>query len=152
MKNPKICLTSSAGGHLHELLLAIKDVDTENSYWVMYDSPHVRKFCADKKHYFVMNTSPTNKLTWVANAVKSLMVLLWERPDVIISTGAGVSFPTMWLGKKIFGTKVIYIASAADVTKPARTPYRAYSIADLFLVQWPEMLDIFPKAKLIGVL
>ena len=41
MKKPKICLTSSAGGHLHELLLAIKNVDTKNSYWVMYDSPHV---------------------------------------------------------------------------------------------------------------
>lgn len=152
MKKPKICLTSSAGGHLHELLLAIKDVDTENSYWVMYDSPHVRKFCEDKRHYFVMNTSPTNKLTWVVNAVKSLMVLMWERPDVIISTGAGVSFPTMWLGKKLFGCKVIYIASAADVDQPARTPYRAYGIADLFLVQWPEMMDIFPNAKLIGVL
>ncbi len=152
MKSPKICLTSSAGGHLHELLLAIKGVDISNSYWVMYDSPHVRKFCADKKHYFVMNTSPTNKLTWVVNALKSLLILVLERPDVIISTGAGVSFPTMWLGKKFFGTKVIYIASAADVDHPARTPYRAYGIADLFLVQWPEMLTIFPKAKYIGVL
>lgn len=149
---PKICLTSSAGGHLHELLLAIKNVDISNSYWVMYDSPHVRKFCADKKHYFVMNTSPTNKLTWIANALKSLAILIKERPKVIISTGAGVSFPTMWLGKKFFGCKVIYIASAADVDQPARTPYKAYSIADLFLVQWPEMLNIFPNAKLIGVL
>ncbi len=152
MKPPKICLTSSAGGHLHELLLAIKGVDISNSYWVMYDSPHVRKFCADKRHYFVKNTSPTNKLTWIINALKSLLILIWERPDVIISTGAGVSFPTMWLGKKFFGTKVIYIASAADVDHPARTPYRAYGIADLFLVQWPEMLTIFPKAKYIGVL
>ena len=152
MKSPKICLTSSAGGHLHELLLAIRNVDISNSYWVMYDSPHVRKFCADKRHYFVMNTSPTNKLTWVVNAVKSLLILCWERPDVIISTGAGVSFPTMWLGKKLFGTKIIYIASAADVDHPARTPYRAYGIADLFLVQWPEMLNIFPNAKYIGAL
>lgn len=152
MKPIKICLTSSAGGHLHELLLAIRGVDTSNSYWVMYDSPHVRKFCAGKKHYFVMNTSPTNKLTWVANAIKAFFILLRERPDVIISTGAGVSFPTMWLGKKFFGTKVIYIASAADVDHPARTPYWAYGIADLFLVQWPEMLKLFPKAKYIGVL
>lgn len=151
-KIPKFCLTSSAGGHLHELLLAIRNIDATNSYWVMYNSPHVRKFCSDKKHYFVMNTSPTNKLTWLVNAAKSLLILLRERPDVIISTGAGVSFPTMWLGKKIFGVKVIYIASAADVTQPARTPYRAYGIADIFLVQWPEMLHLFPKAKLIGVL
>ena len=152
MKRPKICLTCSAGGHLHELLLAIRNVDCTNSYWVMYDSPHVRKFLAGKKHHFVVNTSPTNKLTWIVNALQSLVFLLMERPDVIISTGAGVSFPTMWLGKKLFGVKIIYIASAADVTKPARTPYRAYGIADLFLVQWQEMLDIFPNGKLIGIL
>lgn len=152
MKQPKICYTCSAGGHLHELLLAIKDIDSSNSYWVMYDSPHVRNFCNNKRHYFVMNTSPTNKLTWVVNAAKSLFVLAWERPDVIISTGAGVSFPTIWLGKKIFGCKVIFIASAADVTQPARTPYRAYPLSDLFLVQWPEMMKVFPKAKYIGTL
>lgn len=152
MKQPKICYTCSAGGHLHELLLAVKGIDSSNSYWVMYDSPHVRKFCSDKRHYFVMNTSPTNKLTWIVNAVKSLLILARERPDVIISTGAGVSFPTIWLGKKLFGCKVIFIASAADVTQPARTPYRAYPLSDLFLVQWPEMMSIFPKAKYIGTL
>lgn len=152
MRKTKICLTSSAGGHLHELLLAIKNIDISNSYWVMYDSPHVRKFCNDKRHHFVMNTSPTNKLTWMINALQSLWWLIVERPDVIISTGAGVSFPTMWLGKKLFKTKVIYIASAADVTSPARTPFMAYPIADLFLVQWPEMTRIFPNAKYIGTL
>lgn len=152
MKKPKICLTSSAGGHLHELLLAIKDIDTENSYWVMYNSPHVRKFCKNKRHFFVKNTSPTNKLTWIVNALMSLLILMLERPDVIISTGAGVSFPTIWLGKKFFGCKIVYIASAADVDQPARTPYRVYPLSDLFLVQWPEMMNIFPKAKYIGLL
>lgn len=152
MKDIKICLTCSAGGHLHELLLAIRNIDCSNSYWVINDSPYLRIFLKKRKHHFIMNTTPTNKLTWVINALQSLFFLLLERPDVIISTGAGVSFPTMWLGKKIFGVKVIYIASAADITKPARTPYRAYNIADLFLVQWPEMLNFFPNGKLIGVL
>lgn len=152
MKHPKICFTCSAGGHLHELMLATEGIDKNNSYWIMYDSPHVRTFCRDKRHHFVMNTLPDNKMTWIVNALQSLWWLIVERPDVIISTGAGVSFPTMWLGKKLFRTKVIYIASAADVTQPARTPYRAYPIADLFLVQWKEMLDIFPNAKYIGIL
>ena len=47
---------------------------------------------------------------------------------------------------------MIFIASAADVTQPARTPYRAYPLSDLFLVQWPEMMEIFPKSKYIGTL
>ena len=151
-KQPKICFACSAGGHLHELQLATKDIDCSNSYWIMYRSPHVKKFLKGKRHHYVLNTSPTNKITWIVNALQSLVFLLWERPDVIISTGAGVAFPTIWLGKKFFGCKVIFIASAADVTQPARTPYRAYPLSDLFLVQWPEMVNIFPKAKYIGTL
>ena len=147
-KKAKICFACSAGGHLHELQLAIRGIDCSNSYWIM----HVKDFLKDKKHHYVMNTSPTNKLTWIVNALQSLVFLMWERPDVIISTGAGVAFPTIWLGKKFFRCKVIFIASAADVTKPARTPYRAYPISDLFLVQWPEMTKIFPNAKYIGTL
>jgi len=151
-KNPRVCLTCSAGGHLHELLLAIEGLEFTDCYWVMYKSSHVKTFLADKRHYFVKNTDPYKKRTWVVNAVKSLLILIKERPDVIISTGAGISFPTMWLGKKFFGCKIIFISSAADVDHPARTPYHAYPISDLFLVQWEEMLKIFPKGKYIGVL
>lgn len=115
-KQPKICFACSAGGHLHELQLATKNIDCSNSYWIMYRSPHVKKFLKGKRHHYVLNTSPTNKITWIVNALQSLVFLLWERPDVIISTGAGVAFPTIWLGKKFFGCKVIFIASAADVT------------------------------------
>jgi UDP-N-acetylglucosamine:LPS N-acetylglucosamine transferase len=150
--NAKVCLTSSAGGHMNELNLAIEGFSFREQYWLTYKSPHLELFLADKKHHFVMNTSSTNIITWIINTLQSFRILYLEKPDLIISTGAGVSFPTIFLGKLFFKCKVIFIVSAADVTMASRTPLKAYRYSDLFLVQWPELQKLFPNSKHIGVL
>ena len=75
-----------------------------------------------------------------------------KRPDVIITTGAGVTIPTIYFAKKLLRTKIIFINSAADVTEPSRTPVWIKNFADLFLVQWEDMLKVFPHATCCGVL
>lgn len=155
MKNkPKICLTCSAGGHFQQMRLATDSLprDKYDFYWLMMESKHLQNFFKDKRLITVTNTEVDHKWTFVVNALQSLWYLLKERPDVIISTGAGVSFPTIFFGKLLFRCKIIYICSAANVTKPSRTPFKAYPLSDLFLVQWPETLEFFPKAKYIGTL
>lgn len=152
-KTPKICLTCSTGGHFEQLKLAIKELPLSayDVYWVTYPNKHLKNMFEDVKYYTIHNVT-LKKWTWVVNSLQSLWILLKERPDVIISSGAGVSFPTIYFGKKLFKCKIIFLCSAANVTKPSRVPYRAYPLSDLFLVQWPELLSIFPKAKYIGVL
>ena len=49
-----------------------------------------------------------------------------------------------YLGK-IFGSKIIYIETFANRNKKTATG-RLISIADLFIVQWKEMLKLYPKA------
>lgn len=152
-KTPKICLTCSTGGHFEQLKLAIKELPLHayDVYWVTYPNKHLKKMFEGVKYYTIHNVT-LKKWTWVVNSLQSLWILLKEHPDVIISSGAGVSFPTIYFGKKLFKCKIIFLCSAANVTKPSRVPYRAYPLSDLFLVQWPELLSIFPKAKYIGVL
>src|SRR5690606_7452578 len=128
----KICLTCSAGGHFHQLLLAIKDIDAD-FYWVLYKTKHTEKIMKTKKHYFIRNLIFEKKVTYLINFIQSFIILLIERPNIIISTGAGVSVPTIFLGKKIFNIKIIYICSAANVSEPSRTPLWAYKYSDLFL-------------------
>ncbi len=153
MSKPKICLTCSAGGHFEQLRLAMKSIPSSeyDIYWVTYPNKHLSKFLESVKYYTIHNAT-LKKWTWFVNSVESLWILLKERPDVIISSGAGVSFPTIYFGKKLFHCKVIFLCSAANVTKPSRVPYRAYPLSDLFLVQWPELQKIFPNSKYIGVL
>lgn len=46
--------------------------------------------------------------------------------------------------------KVIFIETFANITTKTLSGKLVYPIADLFLVQWEEMLELYPKAKYRG--
>ncbi|MCH5310449.1 MAG: hypothetical protein J1E57_00560 [Prevotella sp.] len=150
---PKICLACSAGGHLRELQLAVGSIPEEmNCYWLTLRTVSTEAFLKDKEHVFLINFQPSKMWTLFVNGIQALFWVLVKRPDVIITTGAGVVVPTVFFAKKLLGTKVIFINSAADVTEASKTPRWIEKYTDLFLVQWEEMKRIFPNAVYIGVL
>lgn len=106
----------------------------------------------NEEHVFIKNFQPHSKWSLIVNCIQSIFWLAVKRPNVIISTGAGVAVPTIYFAKKLFGSKIIYIASAANVTTCSRTPIWAEKYSDEFYIQWDEMKEIFPNAINIGVL
>ena len=153
-RKPRICMVCCPGGHFSELRLATKDINYEeyDIYWLTFKSQHLLNFLKDKRHHYVVNIEPSSKLSGIINIIQSLWFLIRERPDCIISTGSGMAFPTICLGKKIFGSKVIFICTAADVKGSTKTAKAAYRFSDLFCVQWPEMKQIYPNSFYIGTL
>lgn len=152
-KKPVICLACSAGGHLRELQLAIGDIPQRwHCYWLTLSTTSSRAFMKGKEHVFLVNFQPARKWSLVINSIQALFWVLVKRPDVIITTGAGVTVPTVFFAKKLLKTRVIFINSAADVTAASKTPIWIEKYADIFLVQWEEMKAIFPKAICCGVL
>jgi UDP-N-acetylglucosamine transferase subunit ALG13 len=75
----------------------------------------------------------------------SLWHFLVVRPDVIISTGAGAAFFTLFLAR-LFRRKVIYIESIARVETISLFGNLAARYADMYLVQWPKLENQHPKA------
>lgn len=59
--------------------------------------------------------------------------------------------PMCYLGK-IFGSKIIYIETFANRNRKTATGRLVYPIADLFIVQWEELLKIYPKAVYGGAI
>ena len=114
-KRIKICCISSHGGHLHELTRAVRNVRGEK-YWVTYKTPHTSALLADRKHYFIIDPV-TSIWKFIINGLQSLIHMVKERPSVIISTGAGMTVPTMILAKYLFRSKIIFIESAAAVVE-----------------------------------
>ena len=53
---------------------------------------------------------------------------------------------------KIFGSKIIYIETLANSSTKTSTGRLVYLFADLFVVQWEEMLKLYPKAKYWGMI
>ena len=149
----RICLASSAGGHLRELQLAIGSIPNDyHCYWLTLPTIATKAFMRNKEHVFLTNFQPAKIWTLFANAIPALLWVLLKRPTCIITTGAGVCIPTIAFAKKLLGTKILFVNSAADVTHASKTPIWIENKADLFLVQWEEMKKIFPKAICCGVL
>lgn len=101
------------------------------------------------KIYYLEQQERNNLLKFAIKVLKnmyfSFKYVIKERPDVIISTGAGSTVFTCILGK-IVGCKIIYIESFAKIDSPTKSGKLVYKFADRFYVQWEEMLKIYPKA------
>lgn len=73
------------------------------------------------------------------------------KPAVIISTGSYIAVPLFYFGK-LYGAKLIFIESNAMVYNKTTTGKLVGWISDKLIVQWPEMLKVYPKAEYWGVL
>ena len=77
-------------------------------------------------------------------------VLRRERPDVVISLGAEIAIPFIYVGR-LMGIKTMYIESWCRVENLSRTGRLVYNVAHVFWVQWPELLESCgPKAEYNG--
>lgn len=153
MERVKICLACSAGGHWRQLQLAIGNIPKDyDCYWLMHRTKSTVAAMKNEKHIFLVNLQMHKKWTIVVNLIQTIFWLIIKRPNVIISTGAGIAVPTIFLAKKFLKAKIIYVTSAANVTNPSQTPIWAEKYSDEFYVQWDELKEIFPNAINIGVL
>lgn len=150
MKKQKTCFVASSGGHLEELSKLsslVKEDDfvlTEKSKYSALD------WCENVRYVSQINRKEILFLPkFICLFIKSFFVLLYERPTVIVSTGALATYPISLLGK-LMKKKVIYIESFARVDQASLTGKLMYKIADVFIVQWEEMLKIFPSAIYVG--
>ena len=80
--------------------------------------------------------------------LKSIILFIRIKPDVIVTTGTHTVVPICFFGK-IFKRKIIYIETYANITKKTLTGIILYPISDLFIVQWREMKNLYPKAVCI---
>jgi beta-1,4-N-acetylglucosaminyltransferase len=145
----KICLISSHGGHLRELVNASTDVIGQK-YFVTYKTKHTVELLKDFPHYFILDPYKSF-LKFVLNSIQSLKHIFKERPDIVISTGAGIAIPTILLCKFLFKSKIIFIESAANVVNPSKTGRFLYKYVDLFMIQWPDLQKHYPLAVYCGL-
>lgn len=147
----KICFTASSGGHIEEIS-RLHGLKKENNIFLFTEKSNCGEIDWCNQVYFV---NQVNRTEWkfifkfIVLLIKSFLVLKKENPDVIISTGALITVPICLWGK-ILHKKIIYIESFARVNKSSLTGKLMYRVADLFIVQWREMLNIFPDATYCG--
>jgi UDP-N-acetylglucosamine:LPS N-acetylglucosamine transferase len=74
---------------------------------------------------------------------------LREKPNVVISTGASAGCIMCFFGK-LLGAKVIWMDSITNVDRISLSGRIVRHIADLFLVQWPELTAKYKNIEYLG--
>lgn len=151
MKKKKVLFISSTGGHLKELLQLKKLFGKYDSYLITEKTDSTKKLkdeYKEKMGYMVFGTKDhmlTYPFKLLTNCFISVYYFIKIRPKYIVTTGTHTAGPICYLGK-IFGSKIIYIETMANINRKTQTGKLIYPIADLFIVQWESMLKIYPKA------
>lgn len=152
-KKAKAIFISSSGGHLTQLL-QLEPLMKEYDYLIITEKNFVTKELNNKYNIKYLSYASRKKIfsfpfLFIHNFFASLFYLIKYNPKIIISTGAGTSLAMCYLGK-LFGKKIVYIESYARMNNKSLSGKLIYPIASLFIVQWKEMLKLYPKAKYLG--
>jgi hypothetical protein len=133
----RVLAVASSGGHwiqLSRMFAAFTDCDvafltTESSY---------RYQVGPARFYVVRDANMRKKFAMIWMAFQILLVLLWERPHVIISTGAAPGFFALRIGK-FLRARTIWVDSMANVDQLSASGMKIGRHADLWLTQWPHL-------------
>lgn len=144
----KVGLVASHGGHLLQLELLERAFNSWETFYITYKGPTASKL---SRRYLLQNIG-RNPLRLTAAVGKIFSILMKEKPDVLISTGAEIAIPAFYLGK-LLGTKTVFIESISRVKTPSRTGKIVYPITDLFVVQSMRLLSRYGrKARFYGAI
>ena len=147
----KVMFISSMGGHLTEMM-QLKSIFKDYDYKIVtekHKSTITLKSKYKSKIDYLLTGNKDHMLRYIFvipyNIIKSLVLFLKFKPDVVVTTGAHTAVAMCYIAK-IFRKKVIYIESFANIETKTLTGRLVYPIADKFIVQWHSMLKLYPKA------
>lgn len=133
----KILAVASGGGHWVQLLRLRPAFEGCEVVYVTVDAGY-RPQVAPARVRVVNDANRWNKLGLLRMAAKMAFVVLRERPDVVISTGAAPGYFALRLGK-LLGSRTVWLDSIANVERLSMSGAHAKGHADLWLTQWAHL-------------
>jgi hypothetical protein len=92
----------------------------------------------DARFYRVPDATRWDRLGVVRLACRMLWIVLRERPDAVVSTGAAPGSFALVFGRLV-GARTAWIDSIANVEELSLGGQRAGRFADLWLTQWAHL-------------
>jgi UDP-N-acetylglucosamine:LPS N-acetylglucosamine transferase len=144
-----LLLVCSTGGHLVQLVALREAWEPFSRAWVTFDKSDARSLLAGESVTYAHG--PTNRS--VKNLLRNLVVA-WRlvrrvRPQVVLTTGAGIAVPFAWVAR-LRGAQVVYVESLARIDGASLTYRLIAPIAARRYVQWPELHQALPGSRFAG--
>jgi beta-1,4-N-acetylglucosaminyltransferase len=147
----KAALVCSSGGHLAQLYRLRGWWEDHERLWVTFDTPDATSLLATERVNWAHHPTTRNLRNAVRNLALAWRFLRRERPDVVVSDGAGVAVP-FFVAARILGIKTVYVEVYDRIDTRTMAGKLCYPLSDLFCVQWEEQQRLYPRARLIGTL
>lgn len=146
-----LMLVGSAGGHLAHLMRLEPWWHDHERTWVTFDQPDARSLLADERVIWAFRPTTRNIPNLLRNLVLAIREVRRDRPDLMISSGAGVAFP-FFLVAWFLRIPTVYLEVFDRIDSTTLTGRLCRPITTRFLVQWPEQQALYPGSILIGPL
>src|SRR5687767_928112 len=112
LSNRRILGVSSGGGHWVELIRLAAAFEGCDVAFVTVDEAY-RGEAGTARFYTVRDVTRWDPWRWAQTVMKLIWILLRERPDVVVSTGALPGYLSLRLGKW-FGARTVWVDSIAN--------------------------------------
>ncbi len=137
MKRKRILAVSSGGGHWVELIRLAPAFDKHDVAFATVSEAY-RAEAGAARFYTLQDVTRWDFWRWGQTVAKLVWIMLRERPDVVISTGALPGYFALRLAKW-FGARTVWLDSIANVEELSMSGQKIGRYVDLWLTQWPQL-------------
>jgi UDP-N-acetylglucosamine:LPS N-acetylglucosamine transferase len=138
LRKKRLLAVASGGGHwvqLSRLFPAFADCElvlaTVHADYAA-DAPDGSRF------HTIRDATRWDRWGLVVLAFQLLRIVLTERPDIVLSTGAAPGYLALRLGK-LLGARTVWIDSIANVEEVSLSGRKISRHADIWLTQWEHL-------------
>lgn len=128
---------ASSGGHWIQLQRLRPAFDSPETIYVTVD-PAYRSECPGRSVRIVTDANRWSPPRMLKLALQVLWLVLRERPDVVISTGAAPGLYGVAFGR-LLGARTIWVDSVANAEEMSGSGKLARHFASLWLTQWAHL-------------
>lgn len=136
-KARKVLAVASYGGHWIQLRRLAPAFAGHRVVFVTTLPPGEGEVSAERVHV-VRNASRWNRLELAFTALHILWIVVRERPDVVISTGAAPGYFAVVFGR-LLRARTIWVDSIANGEELSLSGRKVGRWAHLWLTQWPHL-------------
>lgn len=150
---PKVALVCSSGGHFKAMQCLSQYWQTfQQRQWITFKTGTTQAELQQEKAFWAYSPTNRNLPNLIRNLLLSFKVFSQNRPDLVISTGAGVAVPFLLVAKLFCHSQVIFIESKTrirDLSLSAKL-LRSLKVLDLLIVRAEEIAQLYPDTVYVS--
>jgi UDP-N-acetylglucosamine:LPS N-acetylglucosamine transferase len=117
--------------------------------WVTFPGADSESLLAGEEVVWAHHPTTRNIPNLLRNVLLARRVVRRYRPDLVVSTGAGVALP-FFLQARLSGAETVYLEVYDRIDSPTLTGRLCYPLSRLFLLQWQEQRRFYPRGTVVG--